>query len=99
MRRPSVDCRKAAVRRSVHGMRGMALFAFVLLAAACLPQPVTIAPSPSPSPSPIPTETPTASPAPTPSPTPTPTGAAPTAIRFPDPLRGWLGTADGILGT
>src|SRR5260370_3103082 len=80
-------------------MRAMGLLSFVLIAAACLPQPQSIAPTPSPSPSPVPTETPTASPAPTPSPTATPTGAAPTAVRFADPLRGWLGTDDGILGT
>ncbi len=80
-------------------MRAIAVLPFVLLAAACLPQPQAIVVSPTPSPTPVPTETPTASPAPTPSPTATPTGAAPRAVQFADPLRGWLGTADGILGT
>jgi photosystem II stability/assembly factor-like uncharacterized protein len=77
----------------------MALLSFVLLTAACLPQPQAIVVSPTPSQTPAPAQTPTASPAPTPSPTATPTGAAPRAIRFADALRGWLGTADGILGT
>lgn len=80
-------------------MRAVALLSFVLIASACLPKPQSIAETPSPSPTPVPTETPTPSPAPTPSPTPTAAGAAPTTVRFADPLRGWLGTADGILGT
>ena len=80
-------------------MRKVALLTFVLIAAACLPKPQSIEPTPSPSPTPTPTDATTQSPIPTPSPTATPAGAAPTAVRFADPLRGWLGTDDGILGT
>ncbi len=39
------------------------------------------------------------SPSPTLSPSSTPTGATPTAVRFSDPLHGWVGTQDGIFGT
>ena len=77
----------------------MALLSIVLFATACLPKPQTIAETPSPSPTAVPTVAPTSSAVPTPSPTATPIGAAPTAVRFADPLRGWLGTDDGILGT
>jgi photosystem II stability/assembly factor-like uncharacterized protein len=73
------------------------LLGLLLLVAACAPQ--AIVPTPSPSRTPEPTATPSATATPTPSPTPTPTGAAPTAVRFIDPLRGWIGTDDGILWT
>jgi photosystem II stability/assembly factor-like uncharacterized protein len=76
-------------------VRATWLLLLVLLIAACAPE--ALVPSPSPSRTPAPTATATASA--TPSPTPTPPGAPPTAVRFIDPLRGWLGTDDGILGT
>ena len=80
-----------------------------LLIGACAP--LAAVPSPSPSPRAAPTASPapilTASPletapaAPTLSPAPTLplTGAQPTVVRFVDPLHGWIGTDDGIVGT
>jgi len=70
-----------------------------LLIAACGPEAIT--PSASrvpPAPTPQPTAA-TSAPSPTLNPSPTPAGAAPTAVRFLDPLHGWLGTQDGLFST
>jgi len=88
----------AAYRR---GVRTAMLLATVgLLIAACVPEAIAPSASPVPSASTTPQPTTAASAAsPTSSASPTPRGAAPTAVRFVDPLHGWLGTQDGIFAT
>ncbi len=99
--------KEVGYRRVVRTMPLVAIVAFLIGACA----PLAAAPSPRPSPAAVPTTAPapilTAAPSETVAPTPTPsppptlplTGAQPTAVRFVDPVRGWIGTDDGILAT
>jgi len=97
----SVTETRQTARAYRRGMRTATLLATVgLLIGACVPGAIT--PSASPVPptptAPQPTAA-TSAPSPTLNPSPTPAGAAPTAVRFIDPLHGWLGTQEGLFGT